>query len=87
DNTFAAYDPLDPINTAPAGGWRWSVGDVTYDGVVDSNDYDKIDNAFTQQSGALGSNLGLPVPTPEPASLLLLGLGAAASLARRRRSR
>ena len=87
DNTFAAYDPLDPINTAPDGGWRWSVGDVTYDGVVDSNDYDKIDNAFKQQTGGLGSNLGLPVPTPEPATMLLLGLGAAVAIVRKRRSR
>ncbi|HUU89709.1 MAG TPA: LamG-like jellyroll fold domain-containing protein, partial [Phycisphaerae bacterium] len=85
DNSFVAYDPLDPINTAPAGGWRWSVGDVTYDGVVDSNDYDKIDNAFTQQSGGLGSNLGLPVPTPEPATVALLTLGSLSLLLQRRR--
>ncbi|HUT94718.1 MAG TPA: RHS repeat-associated core domain-containing protein [Thermoguttaceae bacterium] len=78
DNTFALYDPDDPINTAPAGGWRWSVGDVTYDGVVDSNDYDKIDNAFALQSGALGG-IGGPVavavsatPAPAPPETALL---------------
>jgi len=72
DNTFALYDPLDPINTAPDGGWRWSVGDVTYDGMVDSNDYDKIDNAFALQSGALGGTGGAVAPAVSAAPAMLL---------------
>ena len=60
-------------------------GDLDFDDIVDSNDYDLIDNAFAQQTGALGSNLGLSVPIPEPATIALLALGSMGLLLRRRK--
>jgi len=47
-------------------------GDLNFDGMVDSNDYDKIDNAFALQSGALGGTGGAVAPAVSAAPAMLL---------------
>jgi len=68
--------------TVPDGGFRWAVGDFNYDGTLDTNDYDKINNAWLLSKGAVLGG-GTPAATPEPATLALLAVGGLMLVRRR----
>ena len=75
---------MDRRRQGAGGGFRWGVGDFNQDGTIDTNDYDKINNAWLLQTGPLGGSTGGSAPIPEPATVVLLGLGGLMLLRRRK---
>jgi hypothetical protein len=66
----------------------WATGDINFDGIINFDDYSKVDQAFFFQGAPLaGESLLAAVPEPEAWPLAAIILAVMATVARRFRSK